>query len=85
MSMGAVVLERATTKEQEEGRVNNGPVARHCKRDIQPYAGQGRKSKKALFSGQWKKENRGCCSWPGAWNILYKRVWKKDHFYVYSF
>jgi len=51
MSMGAVVLERATIKEQEEGRVNNGPVAWHCKRDIQPYAGQGRNSKKALLSG----------------------------------
>lgn len=62
MSVGAVVLERATTEEQEEGSVNNGPIASQCKRDIQLFAGQGRKSKKALFSGQWKKENRGCCS-----------------------
>ena len=62
MSMGAVVLEKATTEEQEEGSVNNGPVATIVKRDMRLYAGQGRKSKKALFSGQWKKENRGCCS-----------------------
>jgi hypothetical protein len=49
MSVEAVVLERATTEEQEGGSVNNSPIARHCKWDIQLYAGQGRKSKKALF------------------------------------
>jgi hypothetical protein len=64
----------------KEGSVNNSPIARHCKRDVQLYAGQGRKSKKALFSGQWMRENR-MLFMTGAWNILYKIVGKKDLFY----
>ena len=43
---------------RKSGSVNNGPIARHCKRDIWPYAGQGGKSKKAVFRTIEEREQR---------------------------
>ena len=70
--MEAVVLERATTEEQEERSVNNGPIAWHYKWDIQLYAGQGRKrARKHCFhdNGRKRTENAVHDQRPGIFYI----------------